>query len=143
MEWWGWVVAGALLLSAELMVPTDFFLVFLGIAALAVGGVGLAGLDVPIWGQWLLFAALSLVLLVAVRGPLKRRLPAGDPRVDDTLVGEIAMILEPLAAGATGRVELRGSQWTARNEDAMALEHGTRARVESVEGLVLHVRRER
>jgi membrane protein implicated in regulation of membrane protease activity len=141
MGWWGWIVAGALLLASELLVPTDFFLVFLGVAALAVGGVGLAGLEVPIWGQWLLFGALSLVLLVAVRGPLKRRMPAGDPRVDDTLVGEIALIHERLAAGATGRAELRGTQWTARNVDAAALEPGARARVERVEGLVLHVRR--
>jgi len=139
--WGGWIVAGALLLSSELLVPTDFFLVFLGVAALGVGGVGLAGFDVPIWGQWLLFGALSLVLLVAVRGPLKRRMPAGDPRVDDTLVGEIALIHERLAAGATGRAELRGTQWTARNDEPTALEPGARVRVERVEGLVLHVRR--
>ncbi len=141
MGWWGWIVAGALLLSSELLVPTDFFLVFLGVAALAVGGVGLAGLGLPIWGQWLLFGALALVLLVAVRGPLKRRLPKGDPRVDDALVGEIALIHERLAAGAIGSVELRGTQWSARNDDASALEPGARARVERVEGLVLHVRR--
>jgi len=139
--WWGWIVAGALLLALELMVPTDFFVVFLGVAALMVGGAGLAGLELPVWGQWLLFGALSLVLLVAVRGPLKRRLPAGDPRVDDALVGEIALIHEHLAAGATGRAELRGTQWTARNDEPTALEPGARARVERVEGLVLHVRR--
>ena len=51
---------------------------------------------------------------------LKRRLPAGDPRVDDTLVGEIALIHERLAAGAIGPAELRGTQWTARNDDASA-----------------------
>lgn len=141
MQWWGWIVVGALLLSSELFVPTDFFLVFLGVAALIVGGVGLAGLDAPIWGQWLLFGALSLVLLVAVRGRLKRRLPAGDPGVDDTLVGEIALIHKHLDAGATGFAELRGSQWTARNADPTPLEPGTRVRVERVEGLVLHVRR--
>ena len=142
MVWWGWIVVGALLLSAELFVPTDFFLVFLGAAALLVGGIGLAGLALPVWGQWLLFAALSLLLLVTVRGRLKRRLPAGDSRADDTLVGEIALIRERLEAGATGTAELRGSRWTARNADASALEPGARARVERVEGLVLHVRRE-
>ena len=76
MGWWGWIVAGALLLAAELMIPTDFFLVFLGVAALAVGLVGLAGIDLPTWGQWLLFAAIALVLLVGVRRPLQRRQPA-------------------------------------------------------------------
>jgi len=142
VQWWGWVVVGTLLLSSELFVPTDFFLVFLGVAALIVGGIGLVGLDLPVWGQWLLFAALSLVLLVAVRGALKRRLRAGDPRVDDTLIGEVALIHQRLEAGATGVAELRGSQWTARNSGATPLEPGSRARVERVEGLVLHVRRE-
>jgi len=141
VQWWGWIVVGSMLLASELFVPTDFFLVFLGAAALIVGGVGLTGLALPIWGQWLLFGALSLVLLVTVRGRLKRRLPAGDPRVDDTLVGEIAVIHEHLDAGATGFAELRGSQWTARNADPTPLEPGMRARVERVEGLVLHVRR--
>ncbi len=141
MGWWGWIVAGALLLSAELLIPTDFFLVFLGVAALVTGGVGLIGVVLPIWGQWLLFAALSLVLLGALRTRIKRRLPAGDPRVDDALVGEIALIHESLAAGAIGTAELRGSRFSARNLDATALEPGARARVERVEGLVLHVRR--
>ena len=141
MQWWGWIVVGALLLSSELFVPTDFFLVFLGVAALMVGGIGLTGLALPIWSQWLLFGALSLVLLVTVRGRIKRRLPAGDRRVDDALVGEIAMIHERLDAGATGHAELRGSRWNARNDDSVPLEPGARARVERVEGLVLHVRR--
>ena len=140
MPWWGWIVVGTMLLSSELFVPTDFFLVFLGVAALLVGGVGLAGLALPIWAQWLLFAALSLVLLGTVRSRLKKRLPASS-RADDTLVGEIALIHERLEAGATGSAELRGARWTARNAEASPLEPGTRARVERVEGLVLHVRR--
>ena len=41
MPWWGWVVVGAALLGAEIVVPTDFYLVFLGLSALAVGLVGL------------------------------------------------------------------------------------------------------
>jgi membrane protein implicated in regulation of membrane protease activity len=123
------------------MVPSDFFLVFLGVAALAVGLAQLLGLGAPVWGQWLLFGALSLVLLATLRGPLKRRMPKSDLRVDDTLVGEIALVREPLAAGAIGQVELRGTRWSARNDDALALEPGARAQVERVEGLVLHVRR--
>ena len=45
MPWWGWVVVGAALLGAEIVVPTDFYLVFLGLSALAVGLVGAAGLE--------------------------------------------------------------------------------------------------
>ena len=142
MPWWGWVVVGAVLLAAELFViPTDFFLVFLGFAAFLVGLLGLAGVALPEWGQWATFAVLAVVLLVFFRGWLRARFPK-PTRADDTLVGEIAVAREALAAGATGRIELRGTTWSARNAGDAALAPGDRARVERVEGLTLHVRRE-
>ncbi len=142
MPWWGWIVVGAVLLAAELFViPTDFFLVFLGASAIVVGLVGLFGVDAPAWLQWASFGLLSLLSLVFSRGWLKGRLrPA--THVDDTLVGEISIAREPLAVGAVGRIELRGTQWSARNTGDAPLAPGDRARVERVEGLTLHVRRE-
>ena len=142
MRWWGWIVVGALLLSSELFVPTDFFLVFLGVAALDRSeGSGSPVSRFRSGASGCSSARSRWCCWWRCGGASKRRLPAGDPRVDDTLVGEIALIHERLDAGATGRAELRGSQWTARNADATPLEPGARARVERVEGLVLHVRR--
>ncbi len=142
MPWWGWIVVGAVLLAAELfVVPTDFFLVFLGFAAIAVGLIGLVGIALPEWGQWATFAVIALALFVFLRGWLRARFPHTS-RADDTLVGEIAVACERLAAGATGRIELRGTGWSARNAGDAVLEPGDRARVERVEGLMLHVRRE-
>jgi membrane protein implicated in regulation of membrane protease activity len=142
MPWWGWIVVGAVLLAAELFViPTDFFLVFLGVAAMIVGLIGLAGLGLPVWGQWATFAVLALVSLVFFRGWLRARFTP-TTRVDDTLVGEIAVTREALAAGASGQIELRGTTWSARNAGDVLLAPGDRARVERVEGLTLHVRRE-
>ena len=67
MPWWTWIAAGALLLVAEVVLPTDFFLVFFGAAGLVVGLAMLLGLHPPAWAQWLLFAALSIVSLVVLR----------------------------------------------------------------------------
>jgi hypothetical protein len=39
MPFWGWIVAGALLLGAETVVDAQFYLVFLGSAAVLTGGV--------------------------------------------------------------------------------------------------------
>ncbi len=144
MRWWGWIVLGSALLGAEVVVPTDFYLVFLGLSALAVGFLGVAGLDGPAWVQWALFGALSAVSIVFFRRQVRARFTqrGSDPRVDDTLVGEVAILAEPLAPGATGRAELRGSTWTARNAGATGLPAGSRTRVERVEGLLLHVRAE-
>jgi membrane protein implicated in regulation of membrane protease activity len=142
MPWWGWIVVGAVLLAAELfVVPTDFYLVFLGAAAIAVGLVGMVGIGLPEWGQFALFGVLSVVALVFFRGWFKRRWPSEPPaRVDDTLAGEVGTAIEALAPGATGRVELRGVPWSARNAGADAIAAGARVRVERVEGLTLLVR---
>jgi membrane protein implicated in regulation of membrane protease activity len=141
MPWWGWIVLGALLLGAELFViPTDFFLVFLGASAIAVGGVAWLGVGLSPAVQWLLFAALAVVAFVLFRRRWAARAahPA-NPRVEG-LVGEIGTAHEPIAAGGTGRVELRGAPWSAQNVGD-AIEPGARVRVERVEGLTLCVRR--
>ncbi|MBS1107122.1 MAG: hypothetical protein H6Q91_2624 [Deltaproteobacteria bacterium] len=144
MPWWGWIVVGAVLLAAELFViPTDFFLVFLGTSAVAVGLLGLLGVDAPVWAQWAIFGVLSVVSLVFFRGWLKARLHRTEvPRVDDTLAGEIGVARESLAPGAVGLVELRGTGWSARNVGDAVLESGARVRVERLDGLTLQVRRE-
>jgi membrane protein implicated in regulation of membrane protease activity len=143
MPWWGWIVVGALLLGAELLVPTDFWLVFIGLAAIAVGLVAtLAPLSDS--AEWALFGAFAAVSVLFFRRLVRGRFPSlpSDARADDTLVGEAGRALEALEPGAIGRVELRGSTWNARNAGGAALEPGARVRVERVEGLTLHVRRE-
>ena len=48
MPWWGWMIVGAILLGAELMViDAQFYLVFLGLAAMAVGLADLTGVGGP------------------------------------------------------------------------------------------------
>ena len=48
MSWWGWIIAGAILLGAELtFVNAQFYLVFVGSAAILVG---LATLAAPLAG---------------------------------------------------------------------------------------------
>jgi membrane protein implicated in regulation of membrane protease activity len=144
MPWWGWIIVGAALLGAETVVPADFYLVFLGLSALAVGLLGLAGLEGPVWLQWAIFAFLSVGSLAAFRSRVRDRffVRGSDARADDTLVGEVGVVQELLAPGSVGRVELRGSVFSGRNGEQEALEPGTRVRVERVDGLLLHVRRE-
>lgn len=144
MPWWGWIVVGALLLGTELIVPFDFWLVFIGLAAIATGLVATLAPGLSDTAEWALFGLFAAVSVLFFRRLVRRRFterPA-DPRVDDTLVGEAARALEAMAPGAAGRVELRGSLWSARNAGAGAIEAGARVRVVRVEGLSLHVRSE-
>lgn len=144
MTWWLWLLFGLVLLAVEVITPGGFFALFFGVAALFVGT--LAGFDLggPVWFQWLLFSVLSIVSLLLFRGsvltllqPLKR-----SSRNIDTLIGEVATLLEDLPPGGMGKAELRGSAWNVQNRDEQPLQKGQRCRVQRVEGLTLWVRAE-
>jgi hypothetical protein len=141
MPWWAWLVLGLILLGGEMVTPGGFYLLFFGCGALAVGLLGLGGLETPVWGQWLLFTLLSLTLVVVVRPRIVGRLRGSGSTMDDTVVGEWVLVETPIARGAIGRGELRGSVWTVCNAGNAALNPGDRCRVERVEGLTLHVRK--
>ena len=68
MEWWSWCILGVVLLGIELFaVDAQFYLVFAGLAALIVGLLGLGGIDLPLWAQWLSFAVLAIATMFTVR----------------------------------------------------------------------------
>lgn len=144
MYWWGWIIFGLALLGAELMVGT-FYMFFLGLAALVVGLVVAFGL-VPqeaAWLEWILFLVFSTVLVLALRRPMLGKFKVQDDKRDlDSLTGEATVVQEPMAPGALGRVEMRGSVWSAKNVGSSLLEVGQRCRVERTEGLTLWVRGE-
>jgi len=141
MVWWYWMVLGLALLGAEMATPGGFYILFFGLSALFVGtlaGLGIVDAD---WFQWLLFSVIAVSALLAFRGPLLARLGddrPGQPNID-SMVGEIAMPLDALAAGATGKAELRGTTWTAKNVGATNFSKGQRGRVTNVEGLTLWI----
>ena len=60
------------------------------------------------------------------------------PQVD-ALVDEIGTASTTLEPGDVGKVELRGSSWSARNVSQTAIARGARCRVIGVDGLMLKV----
>lgn len=143
MPWWAWIVAGAALLAAEAVVTTDFWLFFVGVSALLVGLLGLAGAELPVWAQWLVFAGLSVVLLAFARRRLRRTLARAGGASDSAgdVIGSQAVANETIAAGARGRGELRGSLWQMVNAGPDPVAVGDRCTVERVDGVTLYVRR--
>lgn len=141
MVWWNWLLLGLTLLAAELATPGGFYILFFGLAALIVGALaGLEWLNTA-WLQWLLFSILSLISLFLFRNSLlvwmKSREPVGEDV--DSMIGETAVLMEDLMPGALGKVELRGTTWSARNSGQTVLTKGHRARVERVDGLTLWI----
>jgi membrane protein implicated in regulation of membrane protease activity len=143
MPWWGWLVTGAMLLGAELfLLDAQFYLVFLGISAALVGLMGLVGVNMPQWADWLVFAGLSLVTMVAFRKRVYQLVKGRTGIVEERLtLGDRIVVPVHLEPEQSCRVEYHGSSWTARNVDGVALEAGHEAVIAQVEGLTLHVRR--
>jgi membrane protein implicated in regulation of membrane protease activity len=141
MVWWYWMVLGLALLGAEMTMPGGFYMIFFGLSALLVGT--LAGLEMVNvdWQQWLLFSVIAIGSLLLFRGPLLARMNDGHPTHAevDSLIGEVAIPLEALPAGATGRAELRGTTWTAKNVGSTAFHKGQRGKVTKVDGLTLWI----
>jgi len=140
MSWWGWVIAGAILLGAELtFVNAQFYLVFIGSAAILTG-LATAALPLPEWLQWALFALLAIVSMVAFRSRIYRRFRGPAPAVRTGPAGGVITLKEPLAAGASCQAEYGGSFWTVRNDSDRPIPPGTRARIVSMHQLTLLVR---
>jgi membrane protein implicated in regulation of membrane protease activity len=137
MIWWLWVLFGIALLFLEMLTQGSLFFLFFGFSAFLVGGLTAFGIIAP-WLQWALFSFFSIVDLILLRGPLKARLNLrGSNRPVDSLVGEEAVVLQDLSPGAVGKVELRGSSWSAKCKAPLA--KGQRCKVEAVEGLTLWI----
>ncbi len=140
MPWWGWVSIGIILMGVELTaVDAAFYLIFVGAAAVCVGIVGLAGVDLPVWGQLLGFAILAVVSMVLFRGRLYDRIRGGLPGFEYQVAGRIVSVGEEVPLGGQTRVDLQGTQWTAVNVGPAPIAAGGRARVVGRDSLNLSI----
>jgi membrane protein implicated in regulation of membrane protease activity len=141
LTWWAWLIAGFVLMVAELLVPTGFFLFFFGVGAVVTALLARLGVLSSFNAQGLTFVGISLFCVVLLRKPLLAKFHFRN-RVGsvDSLVGETAKALEAIAPQAIGKVEMRGSSWSALNTGSELIALNVRCRVEKVQGLTLHVR---
>ena len=141
MIWWYWMLVGLVLLGAEMVTPGGFYILFFGLAALAVGTLAGVGLVQAEWLQWLLFSGIAILSLLVFRGPLLAWLKTHEKEMPnvDSMAGESAIPLEDLAPGGTGKAELRGTMWTAHNAGPALLKKNQRCKVQRVEGLTLWI----
>jgi len=144
MAWWAWIILGIVCMAIEVHFTHDFSLFCVGASAFIVAAIAMITGGAPHWSQWILFAALSVIILLAVRKPLLGRFQAHRGRDADFqyLIGEVATPDDDLPANAVGRAELRGSSWSARNGEGVGLLKGQRCRVERVEGLTVWLKAE-
>ena len=140
MTWWGWIIAGAILLGAELtFVNAQFYLVFIGSASIVTG---IATLLLPLAPavQWALFALLAVLSMVAFRSRVYQRFNRALPKVETGPAGGLITLQVPLGAGESCQAEYGGTFWTVRNDSETPIECGSRARIAAVQNLTLCVK---
>ena len=135
-----WLILGVVLIVVEVAAP-GMVSIFFGLAALVVA---LLTWVVPMapWLQWMLFAALAILLLVLLRKWLKGIFTGRSSQaksVDVDIVGQRAVVTQRIEANRPGKVELRGANWNA--EASVTLEPGTPVKVVKQESIVLTVER--
>ncbi|MYE24745.1 MAG: NfeD family protein [Gammaproteobacteria bacterium] len=140
MPWWGWLILGAVLAGVELTAADlAFYFIFLGVSAIVVGLAELAGADLPLWGQWLAFAGISLSSMVLFRRRVYEKLKGDAPGFDSTPAGEVVEVTEAVGVGERTRVQLRGSEWNATNVGKAPIAAGSSARVVGPRGAGLDI----
>jgi membrane protein implicated in regulation of membrane protease activity len=135
------MIIGAILLAAELLgVEAAFYLIFLGVAAIIVGAIELAGVGLDVWLQWLLFAALAVISMVFFREKLLAKLRPHGVGYKSGPVGDTVTIENALEPGQSGRLAYRGSEWTVVNDGSETLVTGQSARISRVDGVKLNLK---
>lgn len=135
--WVVWLVLILLFVTIE-MLSLEFTFLMLAIGSTIGLLSGLIG--VPWWGQLLIGAAASVLLLLVVRPSLLRALRKGeDPAKSnvDALLGARGQVVQTVS-GHGGQVKLaNGELWTATvppDSPATSLEPGTSVRVLAIHG---------
>ncbi|MGH6959490.1 MAG: NfeD family protein [Dongiaceae bacterium] len=129
-----------MLLIAEILLPTGFFLLWIGAAAILVGAVSWI---VPTLG-WEVEAVMFGVLSIASFF-VWRRFSPGNPTSDQpslnrrghSYVGRTFTLATPIVNGI-GKLHVDDSQWRISGADAGA---GTQVKVVAVDGATLKVER--
>jgi len=138
LSFWDWLALGTVLLILEVF-GAGGYLLWLGIAAAAVGVISFV---VPVLGwtlQVLLFAALSLLTACYWwRRQRSAARPSDQPGLNmrgQELIGRTLLVTDAIVDGR-GKVKVGDGVWLARGPDVPA---GSRVKVTGLDGTVLLV----
>lgn len=138
-----WLIAGTLLVVSEFVVP-GFIICFFGVAAIIVSAVCWFVPSIsPAW-QLLLFAVIGVVLLLGCRrfmpGVFRGKTVGSNGDIDaDDFSGEYCVCTADISPESPGKVEFRGSAWSAVSDENIAA--GVRCVIVSRSNLTLKVRK--
>ena len=133
-----WLIAAvcfALLEAATVQLVSIWF------AVGSLAGMVTAALRGPVWLQFVLFCAVSLLVLVIVRPSAKRYLtPRKTATNADRVIGMTGIVTQTIdPMESAGLVAVGGSVWTARSDSGIVIPEGTQVQALRIEGVKLIV----
>lgn len=135
--WLAIIIVAAVVEAATTQLVSIWFVIG-GVSALIANLCG-----APLWLQWVIFAGVSTLALLATR-PLVRRL-LSFKRVDtnaDRYIGATGIVTVQISNTlGKGQVTVKGSVWTARSADGSEIPEGCPVLIQSIEGVKLIVAR--
>lgn len=137
-----WWIMALLLFAGEVLMP-GFFLLWIGIAAAAVGLVMLVFPGLGLLAQAVLFAVLAFASCMVWWQVLRPRMGRDDdPSAENMsrrgaqMIGRRYVLVEPIVAGR-GKARVGDTQWLVEGPE---LPRGAEVVVEAIEGATLKVR---
>jgi len=144
---YAWIIWLALILVFVIIevVTVDFIGLMLGIGG--VGGLVASLFHAPFWLQVVIGAVIALLLLFAVRPPLKRWLNKGGDKTKslvDALIGQSATVVNDFNGKPNLAKLANGETWTVQRDDAKSppLQEGDHVVVTAINGSTAIVSRE-
>ena len=139
MEALYWLLGLAVLLVIEILTLGLTTIWFAGGAFVAFIA---ALLGAQVWLQFILFAIVSLVLLIFTRPIAVKRLNKNRVKTNyEGLIGKVVKVTKRVDnINQTGEAVVNGQEWTARSTvDGVTFEPGTKVKIVTIEGVRLLV----
>jgi membrane protein implicated in regulation of membrane protease activity len=133
-----WLAAMVIFIIAE---ATTVTLVSIWFAVGALGAILIALLGGGLTLQVTVFLALAIVLLIFLRGAVRKHFTPRITRTNvDSVIGATGIVVTPVDnIAAQGQVQIGGVEWSARSSDGSPISAGTLVRVDRIEGVKVFV----
>ncbi len=133
-----WLAAMVIFIIAE---ATTVTLVSIWFAVGALGAVLIALLGGGLTLQVTVFLALAIVLLIFLRGAVRKHFTPRITRTNvDSVIGATGIVVTPVNnIAALGQVQINGVEWSARSTDGTHIGAGALVKVDKIEGVKVFV----
>ena len=133
-----WLAAMVIFIIAE---ATTVTLVSIWFAVGALGAVLIALLGGGLTLQVTVFLALAIVLLIFLRGAVRKHFAPRITRTNvDSVIGATGIVVTPVNnIAALGQVQINGVDWSARSTDGSHIGAGALVKVDKIEGVKVFV----